>query len=203
MTDVRLRIITCAATACVLLGAGCASKPAIAPTVTPPAAITTVAPAPAQTAARTGAASTAAASGSSIDGIPCETTERLTYHVHAHLAILASGQPVPVPANIGIAGNRCIYWLHTHDASGVIHVEAPQPRAFELGIFFDIWRQPLSSNQVLGLTVDGSHPLAFFVDGQPYSGDPRQIPLGAHTTITIEYGTPVVPVPGFTFPAGL
>ncbi|HZQ34490.1 MAG TPA: hypothetical protein VFD32_01065, partial [Dehalococcoidia bacterium] len=52
--------------------------------------------------------------GTPVDGIPCETTEQLTYHVHAHLTVIANGQNVPVPAFIGIPG-RCIYWLHTHD----------------------------------------------------------------------------------------
>ncbi len=137
-----------------------------------------------------------------VDGIPCELTERLLYHVHAHLAIIANGQPVAVPANIGIPG-RCIYWLHTHDTTGVIHIEAPAPRAFDLGTFFDIWRQPLTASQVLDFTADAGHSLQFFVDGQPYSGDPRQIQLGAHTLVTIEYGPPFAAPPPFTFPPGL
>jgi len=136
-----------------------------------------------------------------IDGIPCQTSEQLTYHVHAHLTILNQGQPVPVPAGVGIPGN-CIYWLHTHDTSGVIHVEAPSKRDFTLGNFFDIWGQPLSANQVAGLTADGQHSLRFYVDGQPYSGDPRNIPLGAHTLVTIEYGPPFSEPPPYTFQPG-
>jgi hypothetical protein len=138
-----------------------------------------------------------------IDGIPCESSERLTYHVHAHLAIIANGQSVPVPANIGIVDKKCIYWLHTHDASGVIHIEAPQPRQFTLGEFFDIWHQPLSTTQVAAFTADAQHSFQFFVDGKQYTGDPRQIPLAAHTLITIEYGPPFTPPPSYTFPPGL
>jgi hypothetical protein len=138
-----------------------------------------------------------------VDGIPCETSERLTYHVHAHLTILNQGQPVPVPAGTGIPGNRCIYWLHTHDTSGVIHIEAPSQRGFTLGNFFDIWQQPLSADHVAGMTADAQHSFQFYVDGKPYSGDPRAIPLGPHTQITIEYGPPFSEPPGFTFPAGL
>ncbi len=140
--------------------------------------------------------------GTPVDGIPCETSEQLTYHVHAYLTVLANGQVVPIPAFIGIPG-RCIYWLHTHDTSGVIHIEAPSQRAFTLGQFFDVWSQPLSATQVLGFKADGQHSFQFFVDGQPYSGDPRQIPLGAHTLITIEYGPPFSAPPPFTFPTGL
>jgi len=140
--------------------------------------------------------------GQTVDGIPCESSESLTYHAHAHLAIIANGQPIAVPANIGIPG-RCIYWLHTHDATGVIHVEAPSPRDFTLGNFFDIWGQPLSSAQLLGFKADDSHSFQYFVNGQQYTGDPRQIPLSVHTLVTIEYGPAFVPPPPFTFPAGL
>src|SRR4051794_32395648 len=37
-----------------------------------------------------------------IDGIPCETTERVAFHIHAHLAIFFNGQPQTVPFGIGI-----------------------------------------------------------------------------------------------------
>jgi hypothetical protein len=141
--------------------------------------------------------------GTPVDGIPCESSEQLTYHVHAHLTIVANGQVVPVPAYTGIVDNHCIYWLHTHDTSGVVHIEAPSQRAFTLGQFFDVWGQPLSASQVLGFKADGQHSVQFFVDGQPYNGDPRQIPLGAHTLITIEYGPPFPMPPSFTFPQGL
>jgi hypothetical protein len=138
-----------------------------------------------------------------VDGIPCEGAEQLIYHVHAHLTIVANGQPVVVPANIGIVDSQCIYWLHTHDTSGVIHIEAPAARQFTLGTFFDIWRQQLSTTQVLGFTTDAAHSLQFFVDGKPYTGDPRQIPIGPYTRVTIEYGPPFVAPPSYDFPQGL
>jgi len=37
----------------------------------------------------------------------------------------------------------CLYWLHTHVADGIIHIETPGERSFTLGEFFDIWNQPL------------------------------------------------------------
>jgi len=89
------------------------------------------------------------------------------------------------------------------DARRVLAPIPPSQRAFVLGEFFDIWGQPLSSTQVLGFKADAQHSLQFFVDGQQYSGDPRQIPLAAHTLITIEYGPPFLPPPPFTFPPGL
>ena len=60
----------------------------------------------------------------------------------AKLAIFINGKNHTVPALIGIT-NYCFYWLHTHDQSGIIHIESPIHRAFTLGNFFDIWKQKL------------------------------------------------------------
>src|SRR5215211_1157775 len=71
--------------------------------------------------------------------VECNRTEFGTYHVHANLKIYINGQEVPVPANVGVRPGDCLFWLHTHDGSGTIHVEAPSPRDYTLGQFFKIW----------------------------------------------------------------
>ena len=138
------------------------------------------------------------ATGATVDGIKCQTSEQVAYHIHAHLAIYASGDPQAVPAGIGIPGGRCLYWLHTHDATGVIHVESPAQRAYTLGQFFDIWGQPLSTSQV----GRASGQVTVFLNGKRFSGDPRSIKLTAHALIQLDVGKVVPPQP-FTFPAGL
>ena len=68
-----------------------------------------------------------------------------------------------VPQYIGFAPNLaggCLYWIHTHDASGIIHIEAPdinppQGGPYTLGMLFDIWGQPLDRNNVAGLIGPG------------------------------------------------
>lgn len=37
-----------------------------------------------------------------------------------------------------MTGRKAFYWLHTHDESGVIHIESPLRRAFTLGNVFDL-----------------------------------------------------------------
>ena len=138
------------------------------------------------------------ATGATVDGIKCQTSEQVAYHIHAHLAIYASGDPQAVPAGIGIPGGRCLYWLHTHDATGVIHVESPAQRAYTLGQFFDIWGQPLSTSQV----GRASGQVTVFLNGKRFSGDPRSIKLTPHALIQLDVGKVVPPQP-FTFPAGL
>jgi hypothetical protein len=155
------------------------------------------------------AAPSTAATGQTVDGVQCQTSEQVAYHIHAHLAIFADGQPQTVPYGIGIpnpqvdnssgepfvTGGSCFYWLHTHTTDGVIHIESPDQRTYTLGNVFDIWGQKLSSTQVGGNTGT----VIAYVNGQRYTGDPRQIPLAAHAVIQLNVGTDVAPKP-YTFP---
>lgn len=148
--------------------------------------------------------------GQPVDGIEGSSREMLRIHVHAHLALFYKGEQIAIPPGIGIvkpfriengfvgAGSG-FYWLHTHDATGIIHVESPDSRAYTLGNFFDVWGQALTSSDVAGL----AGVVRAFVDGKAYAGNPRDIGLGAHTQITLEVGGPIVPPPTYIFPNGL
>ena len=159
-------------------------------------------------------ASTAAATaGSKVDGISCQTNEQTIFHIHAHLTIFVNGSPRQVPAAIGIPGARaqntaqgpfiasgtCFYWLHTHAADGIIHIESPIHRIYTLGDFFDEWGQPLGPSMVGPAT---GHVTAMY-NGQVYVGNPRDIPLNAHAQIQLEVGTPLVAPETITFPGGM
>lgn len=132
--------------------------------------------------------------GQVVDGIPCQTGEQLSYHVHAHMAIMADGQPITIPAQIGIPGS-CFYWLHTHDTTGAIHIEAPNPQTYTLGQFFDIWGQPLTADNVAG----HRGTVTAFVDQKQVNGDPRAIALKDHASIVLEVGTPEPPSANYDF----
>ena len=134
--------------------------------------------------------------GQPIDGMTCGA-ETLIFHEHAHLAVFVDGQPRTIPARIGIT-DTCLYWLHSHTADGVIHMESPVARVFTLGNYFDVWGQPLSPTQV----GPASGAVIAYVNGQRYSGNPRDIQLEAHTNVQLDVGNDVAPQP-FTFPAGL
>jgi hypothetical protein len=85
----------------------------------------------------------------SIDGVECLIAEQLAFHIHTKLNITINNESIRVPAGIGIIPNKCIYWLHTHDDSGIIHIESPIKRNFTLGQFLDIWNRFNSSDTVL------------------------------------------------------
>jgi hypothetical protein len=135
-----------------------------------------------------------------VDGISCGPTEQLAYHIHAHLMVYVNGQPRALTGGIGIpgsqvvqspqgpiaAGGSCIYWLHTHAPDGIIHIESPTQTIYTLGEFFDEWHQPLSKSDVAG--VKGR--IAAIVNGRPWTGNPRDIPLNPHTVIQLDVGTP-------------
>jgi hypothetical protein len=99
---------------------------------------------------------------------------------------------VNVPASVGIQPT-CLYWLHTHDDSGIIHVEAPKSEAnrkFKLGEFFTVWGQPLTSKQVSTIKVGPREQVKAWVNGKPYTGDPANITLASKEQIVIEIGPP-------------
>jgi hypothetical protein len=154
-----------------------------------------------------------ATTGQSVDGIGCQSSEQTLFHIHAHLTIFVNGSARQVPAAIGIPGAQatstpqgpfietgtCFYWLHTHAADGIIHIESPVHRAYTLGNFFDEWGQPLGPDQV---GPASGHVVAIY-NGRVYQGNPRNIPLTAHAQIQLEVGTPLVAPEQITFPNGL
>ena len=144
------------------------------------------------------AAPLTAATGQPVSGIQCQTSEQLVYHIHAHLAIFADGQPRTVPAGIGIPG-QCIYWLHTHDTDGIIHIESPDQRTYTLGNFFDVWGQTLSPTAV----GPARGTVTALYNGRLFRGNPRDIPLTRHAQIQLEVGRPLVAPVATGFPAGL
>jgi hypothetical protein len=84
-----------------------------------------------------------------IDGIQCNPSEQLLLHVHAHLDININGQYYLVPSQVGIT-NACYFWLHTHDVSGIIHIESPVNRDFTLVQFFGAKRlTTVKSNSII------------------------------------------------------
>jgi hypothetical protein len=147
-------------------------------------------------------------------GLEPAPKEYLVNHVHAHLDVYIDGEEVTVPAGIGIniddpevrtfdnpvsyggiemCEQPCISPLHTHDETGIIHTESEDPEPHTLGQFFVEWGVELSE------TCVAEHcdptPIAAFIDGQPYDGDPRAIELTDRKVIVIVVGTPPDVIP--------
>lgn len=131
-----------------------------------------------------------------IDSVYCDQLEQSVEHIHAYVAIYINGQAAPLPADVGIAqdssGNAtCFYWLHTHDTTGVIHIESPSTEVFTFGQFRDVWDQQFQS---LGFPTELllNTGWKIWVNGKVYNGSLTSIPLEAHNIITMAYNSPNV-----------
>jgi hypothetical protein len=127
------------------------------------------------------------------------------FHIHALLRIYVDGRPVPVPAQIGIdppAG--FIAPLHTHDATGIIHLEADRPYPFTLGQVFAVWGVRFGDHALGGYADAGTRRLRVSVEGRRI-GDPVGYVLHPHDHVVVSYGAPgVSPTTDRTpFPPGL
>ena len=151
-------------------------------------------------------------------GLVPERAEFLQYHVHAHLDVFVNGKPIRVPAGIGInikdpgvtsakladgttayggielCRRVCISPLHTHDDTGVLHTETKTVHPNRLGQFFTEWAVRLTPECVGGYCKPAA-PIAIYVDGERFSGDPREIELSDLKEIAIVIGTPPDSIP--------
>jgi hypothetical protein len=110
----------------------------------------------------------------SMSGVP-SPSNKMVLHNHATLNVTYNGQTQAVPQNIGVvsvgkAENPLLYGdhsldkygmegmspLHTHDASGTIHVESNTKRDFRLGEFLDIWKGLDVNDKTVQATVNGN-----------------------------------------------
>jgi hypothetical protein len=150
-------------------------------------------------------------------GLEPERKEFLIHHAHAHLDVFVDGEPIVVPAGIGIeiddpdvrrfkeldgavgyggitrCREPCISPLHTHDATGIIHTESKSPKPNTLGQFFTEWGVRLTESCV-GRRCSPERT-SLYVDGKPYQQDPRAIELTDRKQIAIVIGAPPSHIP--------
>jgi hypothetical protein len=117
------------------------------------------------------------------------SAEGTATHIHAHIDIYIHGTQTEVPAEIGIEPQGGISPLHTHDASGIAHIESPEVSAsYSLGQFFDIWGVKFTNIRIGGYANDAANKLVVYDNGKVVQ-DPTNLELRAHHEITVTYGT--------------
>jgi hypothetical protein len=110
------------------------------------------------------------------------------FHIHALLHIYKDGLLVPVPADIGIdTAHHVETSLHTHDGTGIIHMETNHPYKFTLGDFFKVWGVKLGPEQLGDLRGAGADGLHFYVNGRKLT-DPAAYVMHRGDSIVIGYG---------------
>jgi hypothetical protein len=140
-------------------------------------------------------------------GIPVVTDQGTVLHFHNHLDVFVDGRKIMVPTDVGInAAAGYLSPLHTHDDSGLIHVESPIERTYTLGQLFDVWGVRFTKTCLGGYCDRGDHRLHVFVGGTLIRTDPRLLQLALHQEIVVTYGTRAQlphPIPAtYSFPIG-
>jgi hypothetical protein len=119
------------------------------------------------------------------------------------VVILAEGidtRPPRVFSAGRLSRARCYGDLVTIDPTGVVLV---RPRLhLNMSELFRAWGQPLSRTRLASFSTAAGRQVAVYVDGRPWSGSPRNVPLTAHAEIVLEVGPHVPPHITYMFPPG-
>jgi len=108
----------------------------------------------------------------------------LVLHFHAHIDIFVNGKKVKIPALVGInPGAGYLTELHTHDARGVIHIEAQKARDFTVGQFFAEWAVYLDSH-----SIGGYSGMKWYLNGKQQTGNPAALIFKPHQEIAFVVG---------------
>ncbi len=112
--------------------------------------------------------------GGAPDGLDVRTLPQLPLfsdgpvHWHAHLSIIDGDEEVIIPANVGLSSESPESPIHTHDESGILHVEAESLAALPqhtLAHFFSLWGQALNASCAADVCTTAYRQLDFYVNG--------------------------------------
>jgi hypothetical protein len=129
-----------------------------------------------------------------IDLPPFQDQPGVSFHNHVHLDVFINGRRTPVPSDIGRT-DTFFASIHSHDDSGVIHLEASTESVFTLGEVFDVWGVRFSSSCVGGYCTKDGYDISLYVNGKKQSGDPRAYELKEHDEIAVIVGKPPAEIP--------
>ncbi len=130
-------------------------------------------------------------------GLARLTQEGVALDLHIELSVEVDGTGVEVPSSIGlngeeVAGGRMVSGfvsaIHTHDDTGLVHVHSPDVRPYTLGQLFDVWGVILTAERIGGYCVGGERTLTVEANGDPVSGNPRELQLEDRQRISVAYG---------------
>ncbi len=91
----------------------------------------------------------------------------LAMHIHPRLVIQIENDSYLLGADTGIDTEVCpdsMHIVHTHDDSGKLHVETPEPTNITLDVFFEIWGVAFNETRIANYFVNDTHELVMKVD---------------------------------------
>jgi hypothetical protein len=91
-------------------------------------------------------------------------------HTHPELEIYILGEKQQIKANLGITATGGMGKnIHTHDSTGVLHIEKPglvTKEDTKLKKFFEVWGQPFNANCILNKCNSEEGKVKMTVNGQ-------------------------------------
>lgn len=148
--------------------------------------------------------------GQVVDGMPCVHALSNKFHHHVHVSLFVDGVQHWMPKGSGtkhpyynpdgwVYNAKCWYYLHTHDRTGIVHIEPSDARIFTLKNWFDLMGQTLSTTNV----GQYSGSVGVYINGMLQPGmDPNTIQFAPFEQITLVIGTPPSWIPMYKFPPG-
>lgn len=142
-----------------------------------------------------------------IDQAQCEGSMSDNYHIHVFIGVYVNGTEYALPTGVGVAdpkssndtntqyATNCFYYTHTHDRTGVVHIEDPNAgivaspptnSMYTLKTLFDVW----------GITVNSFQfgqfrgPVQVYTSGQQYRGGGNANSTIPESDLTLWYGDP-------------
>jgi hypothetical protein len=106
------------------------------------------------------------------------------YHIHALVGVKVNGALYAPPANIGI-GTDCMYWVHTHAADGIVHIEAPASVSPTLGDFLGLWAKSYPDDELLKTAHEEIAAGKVTVNDAPISSNPLDLVLADRMRIIL------------------
>ena len=112
--------------------------------------------------------------------VPCLVPNLpLVMHTHQNISVEIDGRAKIVPKDIGIS-STCERAIHTHEATGEIHVESQIQREYTLNDFMATWGEPIDrAGETLTMLVDDKPSQEF---GKLVLKDKQEIKL-IYTTV--------------------
>ena len=130
-------------------------------------------------------------------GLPALKQEGQALDLHVELKVEVDGEDVEVPTGIGLNGREVaggimetgfVSAIHTHDATGLVHVHSPDVRPYTLGQIFDVWGVRLTDRCVGGYCAGAGKVLTVLDGGDEVDGEPRQLELRNGQRVTVRFG---------------
>ena len=128
--------------------------------------------------------------GQRLDALGLPGLNENIFHIHSLMHVYVNGKAVTVPANVGLdTSSGTFSSLHTHDTSGLVHMEADRKYPFTIGQFFAVWGVKFSDDQLGPYRSKGDEQVRAYVNGKRIS-DPVNYVMKEGDEIAVGYGKP-------------